>query len=97
MLFLVDASSLSSTISKLRNPQYTRHLDTSIAEPGLSFKAVKHRKTVQFKLKFEYPQASDVIIGLGAINNSLTPHHNNNYSPLSASEFFKNFSHSKIR
>ena len=89
MLFIVGASSLSLTINKLRDPQYTRHLNTSIAEPGLSFKAVKQRKTVQFKLKYEYPQASEVIIWHDAINNSLTPHHNNNHSPLSASELIQ--------
>ena len=80
---------MSRTINKLRDPQYTRHLNTSIAEPGLSFKAVKQRKTVQFKLKYEYPQASEVIIWHDAINNSLTPHHNNNHSPLSASELIQ--------
>ena len=89
MLFVVGASSLSRTINKLRDPQYTRHLNISIAEPGLSFKAVKRRKTVQFKLKYEYPQASEVIIWHDAINNSLTPHHNNNHSPLSASELIQ--------
>ena len=89
MLFIVGASSLSRTINKLRDPQYTRHLNTSIAEPGLSFKAVKQRKNVQFKLKYEYPQASEVIIWHDAINNRLTPHHNNNHSPLSASELIQ--------
>ena len=89
MLFIVGASSLSRTINKLRDPQYTRHLNTSIAEPGLSFKAVKQRKTVQFKLKYEYPQASEVIYWHDAINNSLTTHHKNNHSPLSASELIQ--------
>ena len=89
MLFIVGASSLSRTISKLRDPQYTRHLNTSIAEPGLSSKAVKQRKTVQFKLNFEYPQVSEVIIWHNAINNSLKHHHNNNHIPLTASELIE--------
>ena len=50
MLFIVGASSLSRRIGKLHEPQYSRHVKSFIAEPGLSFKAFKQRKTVQYKL-----------------------------------------------
>ena len=88
MLFIGD-SSLSRTIGKLHEPQYSRHVKSSIAEPGLSFKAFKQRKTVQYKLNVQYPHADKVIIWHDAINNSLTPHHNNNHNPLSTQELIK--------
>ena len=89
MLFIVGASSLSRTLSKLREPQYSRHVKSCIAEPGLSFKAFKQRKTVQYKLSVQYPHADKVIIWHDAINNSSTPHHNNNHNPLSAKELIE--------
>ena len=89
MLFIIGASSLSRIIGKLHEPQYSRHVKSSIAEPGLRFKAFKQRKTVQYKLSVEYPHADKVIIWHDAKNNSLTPHHNNNHNPLSAQELIK--------
>ena len=89
MLFIVGASSLSRTIGKLHEPQYSPHVKSSIAEPGLSFKAFKQKKTLQYKLTVEYPHAEKVIIWHDAINNSLTPHHKNNHNPLSAQELIK--------
>ena len=87
----LSPSSLSRTIGKLHEPQYSRHVKSSIAEPGLSFKAFKQKKTVQYKLSVEYPHADKVNIWHDAINNSLTPHHNNNHSPLSAQGLIKEF------
>ena len=89
MLFIVGARSLSRTIGILHEPQYSRHVKSSITEPGLSFKAFMQRKTVKYKLSIEYPHEEKVIIWHDAINNSLTPHHNNNHNPLSAQELIK--------
>ena len=89
MLSIVGASSLSWTISKLREPHYSRDVKFSIAEPCLRFKAFKQRKTVQYKLSVEYPHADKIIIWHDAINNSLTPHHNDKRNPLSAKELIE--------
>ena len=62
---------------------------SAIAEPRLSFKAFKHRETGQYKLSVEYPHADKVIIWHDSINNSSTPHHNNNHNPLSEKELIE--------
>ena len=89
MLFIVSASSLSRTISKLREPHYSRHVKSSIAEPDLSFKVFKQRKIVQYNLSVEYPHADKVIIWHDAIHKILTPHHNHNHNQLSAKELIE--------
>ena len=44
---------------------------------------------MQYKLSVEYPHADKVIIWHDAINNSLTPHHNNNHNSLFVQELIK--------
>ena len=93
-MLVIAASSLYHSLEKWKNIKRRLKREV-IAVPGLSLNpsAANPRKTVQYLVrKFIFPYNEKFLLWHDVVNNSISPHSSNFYSPPSGSELTKQIS-----
>ena len=86
MVFILAASSLHHAMKTAPQVTQNRHKRNVYALPGLSFNALKIRKTSQFQLSHFVHDKKRLVIWHDVVKNSLSRHRSNNKKPLTPSQ-----------